>query len=89
MVEATQRLMQVAKDFFPGNMCGGLVFGLIVPRVWVNACGRSSKSCVLSLAEARRSFKDLYPLDVMFLKLIKSYFSKKIALTLCFRPNVC
>jgi hypothetical protein len=73
MVEATQRLMQVAKVFFPMNMCGGLVLRLIVTRVCVSVlCGRSSKSCVLSLAEAERSFKDLYPLDVMILKLIKS-----------------
>jgi hypothetical protein len=33
MVEATQRLMQVAKVFFPRNMGGSLVFGLIVTRV--------------------------------------------------------
>jgi hypothetical protein len=38
----------------------------------VCVCDGSSKSYVLSLAEAMRGFKDLYPLDVMFLKLIKS-----------------
>jgi hypothetical protein len=66
MVEATQLLMQVAKVFFPRNMGGGLVFRLIIIRV-----------CV-SLEEAQRGFKDLYPLDVMFLKLIKSSLLKKV-----------
>jgi hypothetical protein len=53
-------------------MGDGLVFGLIVTRVYVSVCDRSSKSCVLSLTEAGRGCKDLYFLDVMFLKLIKS-----------------
>jgi hypothetical protein len=33
VVEATQYLVRVAKDFFPGHMGGGLVFGLITIRV--------------------------------------------------------
>lgn len=66
------------QGLFPRNVDGSLVFGLIVTRVCINVCGCSSKSYVLSLAEAGRSFKDLYPLDVMFLKLIKSSLSKKV-----------
>jgi hypothetical protein len=53
-------------------MGGGLVFGLIVTKVYVSMCDHSSKSCMLLLVEAERGFKDMYPFDIMFLKLIKS-----------------
>jgi hypothetical protein len=33
LVMATQHLTQVAKEFFPGSMVGGLVFGLIATSV--------------------------------------------------------
>lgn len=41
IMEATQRLIQVVKVFFPMNMGGGVVFGLIVTRVCVSVCDRS------------------------------------------------